>query len=120
MAGPLRSNHHNINILRRYNVLKVNIKAVTKTECLPGDQIWLNQLLVNFCLHLVRHRDNNQSRAGHSGLYITRCKAVLKRKFKIIRPLKLRHRNFNTAVPQIQTVRVALTAVADNRHLLTL
>ena len=120
MARALGGDHDHVDVLRRHDVLEVDVEAVAEAQRLAGLEVRGDLRLVDLPLHLVGQGDDNQRRPVHRGLDIARLEAVLGRQLEVLRPRQLRHDDLDAAVAQVLAVGVSLAAVPDDRHLLAL
>ena len=112
MARTLRRDHHHVHIAWRRDGLKVNTEAVREPQNLPRMQIWLDVLLVNLCLGLIRREYMNPV-GTLRGLSWRHNQHAIGASLLRAGPIRLQtYNHLVAAVAQILRLRVSLAAVA--------
>ena len=118
MAGGFRRDHGDVDILRRHDGLEVNAEAVREHQRFTCRQIRRDVGLINIGLQMIRHQDHDRvrglrrfgrrqySQAGRGGL-----RAALAR-------FRQADHDVQSRITQVQRMRMALAAVADDGNLL--
>jgi len=120
MSRPLRRDHDDVDVLRRHDVLEVDVEPVAEPEGLASLEVWGDLAGVDLRLHLVRQRHDDQGRPFHRGLDVARLEAVLDRQLVVVRPLQLRDRHLDPAVAKVLAVGMTLTPISDDCYSLAL
>src|SRR5580704_1508604 len=116
----LRSNHADVHIFRWSNRAKANIEPMREHQRLPGLQVRLNFFPIQFPLPRVRRQNHD---------YIGPRRCFRRRLYDQPFFLRLRLRSAvrgkpdhhgHPRVPQIQSVRMPLRSITNDRHLLRL
>ena len=120
MAGPLRRNHEHVDILCGNDLVKVDVEPVRKCERAVWFQVRCDLALVERRLLLIRNEDHRNVRSLDRIRYGENLEPVFSGELRRLRARIKPDDNVYPAVLQVQCMRVALAAVADDRNRLAL
>ena len=120
MTRSLGSDHEHIYIAGRHDLLKVNVKAVGKSQSLAGGQVRFNVLLIDGSLLLIRGQDhdNISSLCSLSGGHDLQANALCM--LPGLGALVQTDNYVHTALFQVQRMGVTLRTKADHGNGLAL
>ena len=114
VARALRRNHDNVDILRRDDLLEVDVEAVRKCEAVAGLEVRLDGFLIDIRLLLVRNQHHNDvarlgslSR-GHNGQAGSLCLLL------VLGTGTQADNNIDAGIMQVFRMRMALGTKADD------
>src|SRR6202050_5194475 len=114
MAGTLRRDHENVDVLGRLDETEMDIEAVAKGEILAGLERGRDFFFVNLATQLIGHQDHYDVGLHRSLGGIENLEAVLLGFFHRGASRTQSNPNIHSAIAKIQRVRVALASIADD------